>query len=211
MKKIFLDVLKTIIVIGVKLFARFYSYKTKQKIDGFRTIIFSLWLANEFSNIGKKSTVNYSIIIQGGKYISIGNNSSIGKRAVITAWDKQDDILFTPEIKIGNNVSIGEDCHITAINSIVIGNNVLLGKKITITDNSHGKTNWNELQIPPVQRKWYSKGPVLIEDNVWIGDKATILAGVTIGKNAVVGANSVVTKDVPCNTVVGGIPAKKLI
>lgn len=53
-----------------------------------------------------------------------------------------------------------------------------------------------------------SKGPVIIEDNVWIGDKATILANVTIGKGAVVAANSVVTKDVPAYSVVAGIPAK---
>ena len=54
----------------------------------------------------------------------------------------------------------------------------------------------------------YSKGPVIIEENVWIGDKVTILPGVTVGQGAVIAANSVVSKDVPAFSVVGGIPAK---
>ena len=54
----------------------------------------------------------------------------------------------------------------------------------------------------------YTAGPVIIEDGVWIGDKVTILPNVRIGKNAVIGANSVVTKDIPENCVAGGIPAK---
>ena len=53
-----------------------------------------------------------------------------------------------------------------------------------------------------------SKGEVVIGNNVWIGDKATILAGVTVGDNVIVGANSVVTKDIPSNTMVAGVPAR---
>ena len=60
------------------------------------------------------------------------------------------------------------------------------------------------------EREVYSKGPVIIEKNVWIGDKVTILPGVTVGQGAVIAANSVVSKDVPAFSVVGGIPAKLL-
>jgi acetyltransferase-like isoleucine patch superfamily enzyme len=105
-------------------------------------------------------------------------------------------------------VNIGEYCHITAINKITIGNGVLTGRWVTITDNSHGKTDKNSFSIPPAKRALYSAGAVIIEDNVWIGDKVTILPNVHIGKNAVIGANSVVTKDIPENSVVAGIPAK---
>ena len=62
----------------------------------------------------------------------------------------------------------------------------------------------------PLEREVYSKGPVIIEKNVWIGDKVTILPGVTVGQGAVIAANSVVSKDVPAFSVVGGIPAKLL-
>jgi acetyltransferase-like isoleucine patch superfamily enzyme len=128
----------------------------------------------------------------------------------LTAWDSYRSDSFSPEIFIGNNTSIGEDFHITAINKIQIGNHVLIGKKVTITDNAHGLVDGSMLTIPPIERSLYSKGSVIIEDGVWIGDKVTILAGVTIGKNVIVGANSVVTKDIAKNCVVGGIPAKVL-
>jgi len=64
------------------------------------------------------------------------------------------------------------------------------------------------LSIPPKNRTLYSSGPVIIEDCVWIGDKVTILPNVRIGKNTIIGANSVVVKDIPGNCVAGGIPAK---
>jgi len=144
----------------------------------------------------------------GGKYISIGERCSFGKRTVLTAWCKHGVDTFTPQITIGNNVAIGDDSHITAINRIDIGNDVLTGKKITITDNMHGKSNFESLSLPPAVRPLYSKGPVIIEDGVWIGDKVSILPNVRIGKNAIIGANAVVTKDIPANCVAGGIPAK---
>ena len=68
--------------------------------------------------------------------------------------------------------------------------------------------NLETLHIPPIKRPIYSKGPVIIGDNVWIGDKATILPGVTIGDGAVIAANAVVTKDVPAFCVAAGNPAR---
>lgn len=114
---------------------------------------------------------------------------------------------FMPEIIIGNNVSLGAYNHISAINSIKIGNGVLTGKWVTIVDNSHGDTNLKSLYKSPSKRPMVSKGKVLIGDDVWIGDKVTILPNVEIGKGAVIAANSVVTKNVKSYTVVGGNPA----
>ena len=89
-----------------------------------------------------------------------------------------------------------------------IGKNLLTGRWVTITDNAHGTTNLCDVQVAPATRKLYSKGDVIIGNDVWIGDKATILPGVTIGNGAIIAANAVVTKDVPAYTVVGGNPAK---
>lgn len=122
---------------------------------------------------------------------------------MLTAWAH----LGNPSITIGDNCSFGAFNHITCINKIIIGNGVLTGKWVTITDNSHGETNRATLDIPPAQRAHTSKGPIVIEDNVWICEKATILPGVTIGKGAVIAANAVVTKDVPPYCVVAGAPA----
>lgn len=118
-------------------------------------------------------------------------------------WEQK----FMPEIIIGNNVSLGAYNHISAINSIKIGNGVLTGKWVTIVDNSHGDTNLKSLYKSPSKRPMVSKGKVLIGDDVWIGDKVTILPNVEIGKGAVIAANSVVTKNVKSYTVVGGNPA----
>ena len=168
----------------------------------------TLWISNQFKSIGDNCIIDFPIKVLGGDSIEIGNACGIGSGAVITAWSFHNGKRYTPSIKIGHNASIGEDCHITSINKIEIGNNVLMGKKVTITDNSHGQVTAEELDQPPIQRVVFSKGPVTIEDNVWIGDKATILANVRIGANSIVGANSVVTKSVPGNCVVGGNPAR---
>ena len=115
---------------------------------------------------------------------------------------------FTPELTIGNNGNFGAFNHITCINKVQIGDNCLTGKWVTISDNNHGTTDFDTLHEAPAIRKLYTKGPVVIGNNVWIGDKATILGAVTIGDGAVIAANSVVTKDVPAYSVVGGNPAR---
>ena len=77
-----------------------------------------------------------------------------------------------------------------------------------ITDNSHGRFCEQELNIPPNRRPIYSKGPVVIGNNVWLGEKSSIMPGVKIGNGVVVAANAVVTHDVPDNCIVAGVPAK---
>ena len=158
------------------------------------------------SNIGSNTRICYpSDKVIGAIFIKIGSNSTIGRRTILTAWKKEKD----PSIIIGDNVAIGNDCHITAINRITLGDNVLLGEKVTITDNSHGLTNiYEELRVPPRKRNLFSKGPVILENNVWIGDKATICPNVVIGEGCVIGANSVVTNDIPPYSIAAGAPAR---
>ena len=93
-------------------------------------------------------------------------------------------------------------------NQIIVEDGVLTGKWVTIVDNNHGETDRVSLRMPPLSRTIVSKGPVVIKTNVWLGDKVTVLPGVTIGEGAVVAANSVVTRNVPPFCVVAGIPAK---
>ncbi|WP_211092637.1 acyltransferase [Chitinophaga varians] len=115
---------------------------------------------------------------------------------------------FTPEISIGDNVTLNDFCHIACINQVIIGNNVLVASRVFITDHFHGKIDALEKDISPSDRNLYSKGPVIIHDNVWIGEGVVVMPGVTIGKGAIIGANAVVTRDVPAYAVVGGNPAK---
>ena len=173
------------------------------------TTVYTGWISREFKHFGSDSKIRpkFSLLL-GAEHISIGNNCSIGRNVQLTAWSRYGKQTFQPRIVIGNNCSISDDSHITAINSIQLGNNVLMGKKVLITDNSHGSSTPNVLNIAPNKRTLYSKGPVIIEDNVWIGEKASIMPGVHIGKGAIVAANAVVTHNIPAGSVAAGVPAK---
>lgn len=174
-----------------------------------KAILYTGWVCREFKNFGLNSIISPTFLaLQGQKYISIGDDCNIGSRVQLTAWDTFGAQKFKPQIILGNNCSIGDDSHITAINGIFLGNNVRMGKKILITDNSHGSSDADLLHIAPNYRPLYSKGPVIIDDNVWIGEKASIMSGVRIGKGVIIAANSVVTKDIPDYCVVAGVPAK---
>lgn len=141
-------------------------------------------------------------------FVHLGANVSFGDNVYLTAWKSGGASLGNPYLKIEDNCHFGAYNHITCANKVVIGEFCLTGKWVTITDNSHGETDYDSLLLPPKQRKITTKGPVVIGKNVWIGDKATILPGVTIGDGAVIAASAVVTKDVPAYSVVGGNPAK---
>lgn len=79
-----------------------------------------------------------------------------------------------------------------------------------LNDNSHGDFVSKDLRLRPNLRPLCSKGPIIIEENVWIGEMVCILGGVHIGKAAVIAAGAVVTKDVPAYTLVGGVPAREI-
>ncbi len=88
-------------------------------------------------NVFFKRPVNFTL---GEQYFSIGERTSFGKFAVITAWDSYEGERFQPEVTIGSHCSFGDYLHLTCINKITIGNGVLTGRWVTITDNSHGKS-----------------------------------------------------------------------
>lgn len=161
------------------------------------------------ANIGKNSQIgkNFSIINPDG--ISIGDNFSGGCDIALWSWNavniKGDDC----KLIIKNNVSITDRCIISAANRIEIGNGCLLDRDTFITDNSHGENiSINELNISPHERNIFSKGTVIIGDNVWTGKNVCIMPNVKIGNGAIIGANSVVTHNIPPYSVAVGSPAK---
>ncbi len=161
-----------------------------------------------FKSTGHNFSLGFHYTVLNPKYISIGSNFSALDRFRIEAWDEFQGESFSPEIIIGNNVCFNTDIHIGCINRIEIGDNCLFGSRIYITDHDHGDTSPEDLKIIPANRKLKSKGPVIIENNVYIGEGVAILSGVRIGENSIIATNSVVTKDVPKNTVVAGIPGR---
>lgn len=170
--------------------------------------LYSIWKANEFKKTGNIFSVKYPLYLYGGKYISIGEGFNSDLRLRLEAFDEHLGHVFSPKITIGNNVSINSDCHIGAINEIIIEDGVLIASKVFITDHYHGEITSKEIDVPPSERKLYCKGAVKIEKNAWIGEGVAILPNVIIGENSIIGANSVITKNIPKNSVVGGNPAR---
>lgn len=116
----------------------------------------------------------------------------------------------TKLLTFGKNVQINDFVHIVATESVSIGNNVLMASKIFISDSNHGDYSGVIQSSPdqsPAERVLTSK-PVVIEDNVWLGEFVTVLQGVTIGKGSIIGAMSVVSRDVPPFSIAVGSPAR---
>lgn len=127
---------------------------------------------------------NYTNIMSGAR---IGRNCNIGSY-----------------VEIGSEVEIGDNCKIQAFsfipNGVKIGNWVFVGPHVVFTND----------KLPDLKKEKWEITPIIVKDGARIGANSTIVCGVTIGENSLVGAGSVVTKDVPPNTVVAGNPAKVL-
>lgn len=153
--------------------------------------------------------IRFPIDIRGKKFIKVSKGFTTGVGCRIEAYPiNNEQTLF-----FGENFQMNDYVHITAMESVHIGNNVLLASKIYISDCSHGSyagdvKDSNPLSIPK-DRKMFAK-PVCIEDNVWLGEFVSVLPGVTIGKGTIVGANAVVSKSLPANVIAVGSPAKPI-
>lgn len=169
---------------------------------------FRYWYARHFLRPACDYLGDYHTIMKPW-YVSIsGPNIRIGRcatiigeadnRVKIGVWGK------TPqcgEISIGDYVLISPGTRISAAERIVIGDSVMMANGVYITD-----SDWHG--IYDRTRPSEAVTPVIIEDNVWLGDRCTVLKGVTIGENSIVAASAVVTRDVPANVVVAGNPAR---
>ncbi len=177
-----------------------YTYWKKK--NNLRAKIFTQFVKRYFKHFGTHSYLFPPIMaLKGLNKIEIGNHVSFGSNLQLTVWD--DGCII-----IGDGCKIREYCHITAKNRIVIGQNLLTGTNVLITDNSHGAFVREQLNIHPAERPIVSKGAVTIGNNVWLGNNVCVMPGVTIGDGVIVGANSVVTHDIPAYSMAVGIPAK---
>jgi len=177
-------------------------------ILGLRKLLFSYLNTKLFYS--KSRLIRFPFDIRNKSNIDFGIGLTTGVGCRIEAFPKIKENIV---LQFGKNVQINDYVHITAMESVKIGNNVLLASKIYISDCSHGSYCGDENDSPPntipAARPLFAK-PVLIEDNVWLGEFVSVLPGVTIGKGTIVGANSVVAKSLPANVIAIGTPAKPI-
>jgi maltose O-acetyltransferase len=144
----------------------------------------------------------------GGRMFNAARCSAL--RRILPVLGAQNEIDAKVYIGDGSDVSVGSRCQINRgcrLNRVRIGDCVMLGPEVVVVGQLHeaGRTD-----VPMIDQGKYTKRETVIEDDVWIGIRATIMPGVTIAKGAVVGAGAVVTKDVPAYTVVAGVPARPI-
>lgn len=144
-------------------------------------------------------------VIEGDSNIQIGKNSLIGEGSELLVYRSHFDRPLDSRLIIGNNVRITARCRITCSGKIEIGDNALFAPDVFITDHNHG--------MDPEKPGGYSPqeltiGNVTIGEGVWLGQRVCVLPGTTVGAHSIVGANSVVTHDIPPYSKAVGAPAR---
>lgn len=169
--------------------------------------IYSFFLSKfvHFGRLGRNSVVKFPFKLWNPQYIALGKDVFIAENSYFAISDFDHGKKYNPQVTIGNNVCIGSNLFIACIQNITIEDDVLLSDRVFISDHIHGYEN---VRLPIIQQPLIPKGSVIIRKGAFIGINAVIMPGVTIGKNAVIGASSVVVNDVPDNSVATGNPAK---
>lgn len=145
---------------------------------------------------GKNTIIEGKIEIQRTGYIQIGANT------IICRW-----VCFRPwggSIIIGDGCSINSFCHLSGNGGLIIGNNVRIGSNCSFVSANH---NFSDVTIP-IKDQGESAEKTIIEEDCWIGTGSSILCGVKIGRGSIIGAGSVITKDIEPYSVVVGVPGK---
>ena len=154
---------------------------------------------------GKKSRIQPPATLVGPGGMQVGDHVIIREYAWLNTRGRRSD--GRPSLVIGSGTYIGRFAHINAWQQVVLEDNVLIADRVYISDADH---NFGDRDQPIILQGDGFKGAILLCSGCWIGVGAVILPGVTVGRNAIVGANAVVTKDVPDHTIVGGIPAVRI-
>ena len=200
--------LRKILTIIGRLWSYICPYSLCHKIQSCGDIIYTAWASRGFRHFATTAKMGRGMRLAGIGMIEVEERTYIGRSSTLTAF-APDGKTEGCRIRIGRNCMLGDRNFITACNRIEIGDGVLTGEDVLISDNGHGdRQDIIQDDCAPKQRKLYSKGAIRIGNHVWIGEHAAILAGVTIGDGAVIGANAVVTHDVPSHSIAVGNPAK---
>lgn len=170
-------------------------------------LFMSGFYGTKFASCGKRFRISTPVkFINGAHYIHVGDDVCIHPFVRLEAIK----IVGCPPpvISIGNRCGLGYNTQINASNRIDIGDDVLFASNVYITDHYHGDMSAGEINTPPSLRRIYSKGPVFIGVRCWLGQNVCVMPNVKISDGCIIGANSVVTHDIPPYAVAAGTPAK---
>jgi acetyltransferase-like isoleucine patch superfamily enzyme len=178
--------------------------------DGFMGLLFlALDVVMTRLTFPRSRLMRRPLYIRGKRWIALGANFTCGRGLRMDALGDSSITGFL--IRIGSDVAMNDYVHIGAVESVSIGDRVLIASKVFISDHDHGSYGKGGLhtdpRIPPRQRL-LSASPVVIEDDVWLGEFVSVLAGVRIGKGSVIGTMSTVTRDIPPYSIAVGSPAR---
>ena len=180
---------------------RHYSFKDKVQLA---------WFLLRTKLIDKDiRLIRFPFIIRGRKYIDLGKSLTTGFWCRLEAYpiDNSPRVL----LKLGNNIQMNDFVHICAIEKVEVGDNCLLASHIYISDNSHGNYEGgvhDSSPLTPPDHRDYISAPVKIGKNSWLGEGVIVMPGVTIGEGCVIGAHSVVNRDIPDACIAVGSPAE---
>jgi len=179
-----------------------FCYRTATRL---RYKVFSLLVSGAFAKFGKNSSLMYPVRLSGEGRIAIGDRVSIGPGS----WLKtlSDGENRSVALEIGSGASIAGACVLSAIRSVVLEKDVLLARNVYVSDHIH---RYTQIGVPILKQGLDKVMPVLIRQGAWLGQNVVVCPGVTIGRGAVIGANSLVNSDIPDFCVAAGAPARVL-
>ncbi len=166
--------------------------------------LWSLFYGLFLGGLGRGARLERVSLLTNPERVFFGDKAAVCKGARIEAFTHHREHHYDASIHIGAYTSIQPHVHLAAAAKMVIGCHVLMGSHVFITDHDH---DFSALETP-ISDQPLRVDPVCIEDFVWLGENVVVLKGVRIGHHAVVGANSVVTRDLPPYAVAAGVPAK---
>lgn len=158
----------------------------------------------------KKIRIGPRPYLRGLSSIQMGEDFSAADGLWLEAITRHNDQIFSPRIIIGDHVRISRWVHIAATHSVEIGDHVLMGSKVIITDHNHGQYSkqHSSPHLAPDLRLLDDDREVVVGRNVWLGDGVVVTPGSCIGEGTVIGANSVVQGTIPPFSIASGAPAK---
>ncbi|HMO51461.1 MAG TPA: acyltransferase [Kiritimatiellia bacterium] len=174
-----------------------------------QTLCLGHYWRRRFSSCGERVSIGEGFQAYAPERITIGRDVIIAKRVTLRAMTTypwaQPPQEFSPSITLHDGCFINNGSQIVAIDRVTIGRNVMIAENCFIADNNHG---WANPEAPIKHQPLTSKGPVTIGDDSWLGANVVVAAGVSIGRHCVIGANSVVTRDIPDHSMAAGAPAR---